>query len=272
MLLRSPGPISPDTYSGHIRRRALCPNRLRNGMSQRSSPSCQSDILATMVRPSQSRPTLSHRKTDLGIPCRSKSAKVVLVSRARSGGWLAVIGRAASPSEKTARASIVPQVRDEVKWRGKNKSLNPADKGLPCRCASLALLYKATGGHKNAGRKKWIFLRPILVLRSDAARMALGDASCYAAPLAHHSGSTGGEYPASSWPQPMVDNPRVCAAGKSDRLMGVCVHPMAQPHLGRWPAGVSSAVCSRAGGPRARNPAPAHGLAGPDEVKRHGEK
>jgi hypothetical protein len=81
-----------------------------------------------------------------------------------------------------------------------------------------------------------------------------------------------GEYPASSWPQPMVDNPRVCAAGKSDRLMGVCVHPMAQPHLGRWPAGVSSAVCSRAGGPRARNPAPAHGLAGPDEVKRHGEK
>src|SRR5262245_52449518 len=157
MLLRSPGPISPDTYSGHIRRRALCPNRLRNGMSQRSSPSCQSDILATMVRPSQSRPTLSHRKTDLGIPCRSKSAKVVLVSRARSGGWLAVIGRAASPSEKTARASIVPQVRDEVKWRGKNKSLNPADKGLPCRCASPALLYKATGGHKNAGRKKWIF-------------------------------------------------------------------------------------------------------------------
>src|SRR5215472_2983528 len=29
------------------------------------------------------------------------------------GGWLAVIGRAASPSEKTARASIVPQVRDD---------------------------------------------------------------------------------------------------------------------------------------------------------------
>ena len=32
------------------------------------------------------------------------------------GGWLAVIGRAALPSEKTARASIVPQVRDETKW------------------------------------------------------------------------------------------------------------------------------------------------------------
>src|SRR5262245_30005737 len=47
MLLRSPGPISPDTYSGHIRRRALCPNRLRNGMSQRSSSSRQSDILPT---------------------------------------------------------------------------------------------------------------------------------------------------------------------------------------------------------------------------------
>src|SRR5262245_49092472 len=80
MLLRSPGPISPDTYSGHIRRRALCPNRLRNGMSQRSSSSCQSDILPTMVGPSKSRPPMSHRKTDLGIPCRSKSAKVVLVA------------------------------------------------------------------------------------------------------------------------------------------------------------------------------------------------
>src|SRR5262245_29688325 len=79
MLLRSPGPISPDTYSGHIRRRALCPNRLRNGMSQRSSSSRQSDILPTMVGPSKSRPPMSHRKTDLGIPCRSKSAKVVLV-------------------------------------------------------------------------------------------------------------------------------------------------------------------------------------------------
>src|SRR5262245_18708725 len=31
-------------------------------------------------RPLQSRPPMSHRKTDLGIPCRSKSAKVVLGS------------------------------------------------------------------------------------------------------------------------------------------------------------------------------------------------
>jgi hypothetical protein len=76
-------------------------------------------------------------------------------------------------------------------------------------------------GSKTRGGKKWTFLRRILVLRSDATRMALGDTSWCAAPLAHHSGSTGGEYPASSWPQPMVDNPRVCAAGKSDRLMGV---------------------------------------------------
>src|SRR5262249_37698346 len=83
MLLRSPGPISPDTYSGHIRRRALCPNRLRNGMSQRSSSSRQSDILPTMVGPSKSRPPMSHRKTDLGIPCRSKSAKVVLALAGR---------------------------------------------------------------------------------------------------------------------------------------------------------------------------------------------
>src|SRR5262249_33745689 len=48
--------------------------------SQRSSSSCQSDILPTMVGPSKSRPPMSHRKTDLGIPCRSKSAKVVLVA------------------------------------------------------------------------------------------------------------------------------------------------------------------------------------------------
>src|SRR6516164_7426339 len=39
----------------------------------------------------------------------------MLVLHARPGGWLAVIGRAASPSEKTARANIVPQVRDGVK-------------------------------------------------------------------------------------------------------------------------------------------------------------
>src|SRR5215831_594135 len=32
-----------------------------------------------MVGPSKSRPPMSHRKTDLGIPCRSKSAKVVLI-------------------------------------------------------------------------------------------------------------------------------------------------------------------------------------------------
>jgi hypothetical protein len=65
--------------------------------------------------------------------------------------------------------------------------------------------------------------------------MALGDASWYAAPVDHHSGSTGGKYPASSWPQPMVDNSRVCAAGKSDRLMGVCVHPMAEPRHNSCP-------------------------------------
>jgi hypothetical protein len=87
--------------------------------------------------------------------------------------------------------------------------------------------------------------------------MALGDASWYAAPVDHHSGSTGGEYPASRWPQPMVDDPRVYAAGKSDRVMGVCVHPMAQPRLGRWPTGVSSAL------PRAaRQPWPGEPIAG----------
>ena len=39
----------------------------------------------------------------------------MLVLHARSGGWLAVVGRAASPSEKTARPHIVSRLRDEVK-------------------------------------------------------------------------------------------------------------------------------------------------------------
>src|SRR5262249_30259950 len=51
--------------------------------------SCQSDILPTMVGPSKSRPPMSHRKTDLGIPCRAKSAKVVLMHRtAGISDWL----------------------------------------------------------------------------------------------------------------------------------------------------------------------------------------
>src|SRR5271165_3185581 len=33
-----------------------------------------------MVGPSKSRPPMSHRKSDLGIPCRSKCAKVVLAA------------------------------------------------------------------------------------------------------------------------------------------------------------------------------------------------
>src|SRR5262249_8185213 len=37
---------------------------------------------------------------------------------ASSGGLLAVIGRAASPSDKAAPVNIVPQVREEVKRRG----------------------------------------------------------------------------------------------------------------------------------------------------------
>jgi len=33
----------------------------------------------------------------------------------------------------------------------------------------------------------------------------------------------------------MVDNSRVCASGKSDRLMGVCVHAMAELRHDTWP-------------------------------------
>ena len=56
------------------------------------------------------------------LPC-SLLLGGIAVAGARTGGWLAVIGRAASPSEKIARVNIVAQVRDEVKRRGRIKSL-----------------------------------------------------------------------------------------------------------------------------------------------------
>jgi len=49
---------------------------------------------------------------------RSRSSTCLPIPSTRKlspGGWLAVVGRAAVPSEKTARVSIFPQVRDEVK-------------------------------------------------------------------------------------------------------------------------------------------------------------
>src|SRR5262249_57515522 len=93
---------------------------------------------------------------------------------------------------------------------------------------------------KTRGGRNGILLRPILVLQCDAARMALGDASWYAAPVDHHSGGTCGEYPASSWPQPMVGKPRVCAAGKNYWVIGVCVYPIAQPRPLPLPPGVTN--------------------------------
>jgi hypothetical protein len=86
-------------------------------------------------------------------------------------------------------------------------------------------IFRATGDHKKRGEERNGFF----------CDMALGDASWYAAPVDHHSGSTVGKYPASSWPQPTLDNSRVCAAGKSDRLMGICVHPMAEPRHNSCP-------------------------------------
>src|SRR5262249_26101168 len=62
---------------------------------------------------------------DLRVHALKKSGRAnldrecLLVLHARPGGWLAVIGRAASPSEKTARVNIVAQVRGEVKWRSR---------------------------------------------------------------------------------------------------------------------------------------------------------
>src|SRR5215204_4672634 len=66
-------------------------HRSRNGLSQRPSSSFQSNVLPTMVGPSKRRPPMSHRKSDLGIPYRSESAKVVLgrvLISAQIGGLL----------------------------------------------------------------------------------------------------------------------------------------------------------------------------------------
>src|SRR5262245_42956693 len=64
----------------HVERTHSTPrlNRARNGSRKRLSSFFQFDVLPFIGRPSKSRPTMSHRKTDLGIPGRSKSAKVVL--------------------------------------------------------------------------------------------------------------------------------------------------------------------------------------------------
>src|SRR5215475_13508766 len=136
MLLRSPGPISPDTYSGHIRRRALCPNRLRNGMSQRSSSSRQSDILPTMVGPSKSRPPMSHRKTDLGIPCRSKSAKVVLVLMAMQKGKKPRPTGGTEPRKVGVPIFHAKAIRVAANWFHLPEKKNPAARPLACGVSS----------------------------------------------------------------------------------------------------------------------------------------
>src|SRR5262249_47375187 len=66
-------------------------------------------------------------------------------------------------------ANIVPQARDEVNTgTTKNKSLDPADKGLPCGCGSPALLYKATGGHKS-----WSYRRILVTEGSGGSGLSL---------------------------------------------------------------------------------------------------
>src|SRR5262249_2440920 len=159
MLLRSPGPISPDTYSGHIRRRALCPNRLRNGMSQRSSSSCQSDILPTMVGPSKSRPPMSHRKTDLGIPCRSKSAKVVLEWRVwrepegfsrnqRASYESTLFGRRRVAKQRGAIAAALHRAGGAL-WLLKRRAQGLCRNGATCVKSKRTVFCTASGGRST---------------------------------------------------------------------------------------------------------------------------
>src|SRR5260221_14700961 len=76
-----------------------------------------------MVGPSKSRPPMSHRKTDLGIPCRSKSAKVVLGrvlgkdhTQASDGSTSAQIWpkRVGSQSQRFIQMGIVENVPQQV--------------------------------------------------------------------------------------------------------------------------------------------------------------
>jgi len=65
-----------------------------------------------------------HHRCHTGWHLRTKSGLATLTGMLASRAcalrrWLAVIGRAASPSEKTARVDIIPQVREEVKRRGR---------------------------------------------------------------------------------------------------------------------------------------------------------
>jgi hypothetical protein len=62
-----------------------------------------------MVGPSKSRPPMSHRKTDLGIPCRSKSAKVVLVAVAILAMVLVPPALAKAKRAQSTRAQSAPQ-------------------------------------------------------------------------------------------------------------------------------------------------------------------
>src|SRR6516225_11235080 len=84
-----PAPPSAECSCDHQDRSALtrredtfaavpCDPTEKNGLRKRSSSSFQCNVLPAMVGPSKSRPPMSHRKTDLGIPRPSKSAKVVL--------------------------------------------------------------------------------------------------------------------------------------------------------------------------------------------------
>src|SRR5262249_3808330 len=78
---------------------------------------------------------LTHSEPD-GNPTDSNQPRTAIVLHARPGGCLAVIGRAASPSEKTARVNIVPQVREEAKRALRCARRAPARAG--CRAVRTA--------------------------------------------------------------------------------------------------------------------------------------
>jgi hypothetical protein len=65
-----------------------------------------------MVGPSKSRPPMSHRKTDLGIPCRSKSAKVVLGREADVGPLVIAVEETATVGPVEYRMNLAHELRN----------------------------------------------------------------------------------------------------------------------------------------------------------------
>src|SRR5215475_2829245 len=123
--------------------------------------------------------------------------------------WRAVIGRAASPSEKTARINIIPQVREEVKRALRCARRAPRPRRVPRRVRTVRswhgivpFTHLGAGGaydshHWTAGIAGRTRRRRGFVA-TRGARAAAGDAGDWSAPSRLAGGA---RKPSGSFPQ-----------------------------------------------------------------------